>query len=1097
MMPNKWLCFLGLSLCFLIGTSGMVSAQENKERITLEAQNEQLPSVFKRIEKLSKYKFIFDNEELNQFRTTVKLKDAHIDEALRKIIGKHPLKYTIKDNFINIVLRRSDGVFAEVKGKVLFQDDGTPVLGASVKVDGKLVATTDAGGCFTLRNVSSNSYFDISYIGMQDEYLKASPLINVFLKTSVKALDNVVVTGIFRKNKESFTGAVSTIDSKQLKSFKGKNLITTLKNIDPTFNVLENNQFGGDPNHLASVQIRGTSSLPTVEDLKNETRVDINTPLVILDGFEISLSRMQDMNDEDIESITILKDGSATAIYGSRGANGVIVIQSKRPELGRLKVSYRGALQLEVPDLTGYDVLNAREKLQLELDGGLYESNFANMEMRLRERYNSMLENVERGVDTYWLSKPLRTGVGHRHNLRLEGGGAEGFRYAAAMQYNDVKGVMKGSGRNTFSANIDLMYEHNSLLFSNNLEILRYSANESPYGSFSQYVVLNPYWTERDADGNILKEFESRNDTFFNPAPENPLYNATLDIVNKQRSTTISNNFNVEWRPFEDFTLRSRFSLAKKFSSRDLFKPAAHTDFKDYSEDQIFRKGKYQYSTGNGLDYDLSITANYAHTFSQKHSLYAGLNFNVAESSSELYTFVMEGFPQTNYKQLSMALQYEDKGKPTGNEALDRRVGITGNVNYIYDNRYFADFAYRVDGASQFGKNRRFAPFYSAGLGWNIHKEKIMQGVKWINRLKLRGSYAVTGAVNFSPYQALGTYEFYTADRYRYWFGTRLMGLANEDLEWQRTDKFDVGVEMDVFDSRLKMVVDLYRNTTDNLLSEMNLPLANGFPSYTANIGKVRNQGMELSFTANIFRRNDLNWSLSASMIHETNKILKISEALKQANRELEKRGGSNPNFLYREGGSLRTIYVVPSYGIDPSNGMELYRDKDGNATYTWNASDRVACGVEDPKFRGNINSMLSYKNWSMNVSFSYRLGGDIYNSTLVSRVENADLHYNVDRRVYEERWRKPGEHTFFKNILDRRQTQMSSRFVQREYTLECQSLMLRYDLPKQWIANLHAQYISLAFSTDNLFRLSSIKQERGTSYPFSHRYSFSLSVIF
>ena len=277
----------------------------------------------------------------------------------------------------------------------------------------------------------------------------------------------------------------------------------------------------------------------------------------------------------------------------------------------------------------------------------------------------------------------------------------------------------------------------------------------------------------------------------------------------------------------------------------------------------------------------------------------------------------------------------------------------------------------------------------------------------------------------------------------------------------------------------------------------MNLPLANGFPSYTANIGKVRNQGLELSLTANILRKKDLNWSLSASMIHESNKILKISEALKQANKELEKRGGSNPNFLYREGGSLRTIYVVPSYGIDPSNGMELYRDKDGNATYTWKASDRVACGIEDPKFRGNINSMLSYKNWSMNVAFSYRLGGDIYNSTLVDRVENADLHYNVDRRVYEGRWRKPGDHTFFKNILDQRQTQMSSRFVQREYTLECQSLMLKYDLPRQWVSYLHAQYVSLSFSTDNLFRLSSIKQERGISYPFSHRYSLSLSVIF
>ncbi|MCI6549296.1 MAG: SusC/RagA family TonB-linked outer membrane protein [Prevotella sp.] len=1094
---HKWVWFVWLSFCFLMTPSGTVSAQSQRDRITIETRNEPMPSVFKKIEKLTQYKFIFDYAEVNQFKVTVKLKNATIGEAMNKIIGKHPLRFTVNDSFINIVMKKPDGLLAEVKGKVFFHDDRSPCMGASVKVDGKLVATTDAGGCFTLHNVSSYSYLDISYIGMEDEHLQVSPIINAYLKTSTESLENVVVTGIFRKNRESFTGAVSTIDSKQLKSFKGKNLISTLKNIDPTFNVLENNQFGGDPNHLASVQIRGTSSLPTVEDLKNETRVDINTPLIILDGFEISLSRMQDMNDEDIESITILKDGSATAIYGSRGANGVIVIQSKRPEAGKLRVSYRGALQLEVPDLTGYDMLNAREKLQLELDGGLYKSNFSNIEMSLRERYNTMLENVERGVDTYWLSKPLRTGVGHRHNLRLEGGGSEGFRYAAALQFNDVKGVMKGSDRKTFNANIDLMYERNTLLFTNNLEISHLAADESPYGSFSQYVKLNPYWTERDPEGNILKTFEPQNENFFNPAPENPLYNATLDMVNRQKSTTVSNNFNIEWRPTEDFTLRTRFSIAKRFLNSDLFKPAAHTDFKDYSEDQIFRKGKYQYSTDNGFDYDLGITANYAHTFHRKHSLYVGLNFNMAEQSSDAYTFVVEGFPQPTYKQLTMALQYEDKGRPTGDEALNRRMGLTGNVNYIFDNRYFADFAYRIDGASQFGKNKRFAPFYSTGLGWNIHQEKFMKRISWINRLKLRGSWAVTGAVNFRPYQALGTYEYYTNDRYRYWFGTHLMGIANKDLEWQRTDKFDVGVELDVLDSRFKMILDLYRNTTDNLLSEMNLPLANGFPSYTANIGKVRNQGLELALTANILRGEDVNWSVSASMIHEKNRILKISDALKAANADLEKQGGANPNFLYREGEALRTIYVVPSYGIDPSNGMELYRDRFGNATYTWNAADRVACGVEDPKFRGNINSMMNYKNWSLNVSFSYRLGGDIYNSTLVNRVENADLRYNVDRRVYEDRWKKPGDHTFFKNILDRRLTQMSSRFVQTEYALECQSLMLKYDMPKKVASYLHAQFVSLAFTTDNLFRLSSIKQERGISYPFSHRYSLSLSVIF
>ena len=334
-------------------------------------------------------------------------------------------------------------------------------------------------------------------------------------------------------------------------------------------------------------------------------------------------------------------------------------------------------------------------------------------------------------------------------------------------------------------------------------------------------------------------------------------------------------------------------------------------------------------------------------------------------------------------------------------------------------------------------------------------------------------------------------------DRYRYWFGTHLMGIANKDLEWQRTYKWNLGFEAGILDGKFKLTADIYRNTTDNLLSEMNLPLANGFPSYTANVGKVRNQGFELSAMAYLLRGKNVNWTLSLSMIHETNRILRISDALKEANKELEMRGGSNPNFLYREGEALRTIYVVPSYGIDPSTGKELYRDRFGNATYKWNAADRVACGVEDPKLRGNINTMFNYKSLTLTLSFGYRMGGDIYNSTLVDRVENADLRYNVDRRVYEGRWKRPGDHTFFKDIRDRSQTQMSSRFVQRENLLECQNMQLRYDFPREWISRLDIRNMSVSFSTDNLFRISSVKQERGLMYPFSHRYSFSLSVVF
>lgn len=1076
-------------------------------RMDLDLRNVSLKEVMKEIRRNSDFSFVYSDVDLmGVSQCNVQLKNATVDDILKNCLQGTGLKYDIADK--TIIIRKMETVVQDKKSFVIqgFVTDsrGNPLPGVTVMIKGtQLGISTDVDGIFRIELPEmKNVVLAFSFIGMKPMELKYAGQGNIRVKMEeeVAEIDEVVVTGIFKKSRESYTGSVSTVTEKELKAFRGRNLLSTLKNIDPTFNIIENNLYGADPNHLPEVQIRGTSSLPTVEDLKNDTKVDLNTPLIIMDGFKISLTRMLDLNDEDISSVTLLKDGSATAIYGSRGANGVIVIETKKPEAGKLRLSYRGSVNIEAPDLSDYEVLNAEEKLKLEKEAGLYKNEWPWFEMELRERATRIQEEVARGVNTYWLSKPLRTGVGHKHNLRLEGGGDSGFRYAASVQYNDIAGVMKGSDRQTFNGNVNLVYQHEKLLFRNNLEIGLGESNESPYGTFDQYVKLNPYWTGYDKNGKVLKMMEEEKAQFWDVIPENPLYNATLDLVDKKTYTTITNNFDVEWKPWDGFILRSGIGLTKQMNNYDNFKPADHTKYKDYSKSEVFRKGEYVYSSGKSFSYEWNVTLSYSKTFAEKHVLYAGLDYNVAQDNASSYTFTVEGFPQSNLKFLSMALQYEKDGKPTGTESFNRRIGLTGNANYIYDNRYFADFAYRVDGASQFGSSRRFAPFYSAGIGWNIHQEKFMENLEWLNRLKLRGSYAVTGSVNFDAYQALATYKYYLDDRYRNWFGSYLMGLANKDLEWQKTKKWDVGLEAGLFNNRLKLVADVYINKTNNLLSEMNLPLTNGFSSYKDNVGIVKNNGVELSLSGYLIRNTGKNmiWSLSGSFIYEKNEIVKISEALKVANQELELAGGTNPNFMYREGEALRTIYVVPSLGIDPSTGKEMFINRFGEVTYDWDARDKVACGVSDPKYRGNINTMFTYRDLSLNLSFGYRLGGYQYNQTLIDRVENADLHYNVDRRVYEDRWMKPGDHTFFKDIKDTGVTQMSSRFVQKENTLECQSIQLKYDFSQQWVKqHLGTQYLSLAFSTDNLFRVSSIKQERGIMYPFSRRYTLSLSATF
>lgn len=996
-----------------------------------------------------------------------------------------------------------------VKGRVL-DEKGEPLIGVTVYyVEAKQGSVTDVDGNYKVTIGEGSATVRFTYVGMKDVTIsvpagKTSQERDVKMESNT-TLTEVVVTGIFQKNKEAFTGAVTSISNKELKQFGNKNLLTSIANIDPAFNMLTNNQFGSDPNHLPDIQIRGTANLPTITDLQDQTNTNLNTPLIIMDGFEISLTRMMDLNTEEVESITLLKDGSATAIYGSRGANGVIVIKRKAPQAGKLQLSYTGSLNLEVPDLTDYHLLDAARKLELERRSGYYDSTDPTRDFALKQKYASLLQEVERGVNTDWKSKPLRTSVGHRHSLRLEGGD-DSFRYSVGLQYNGIKGVMKGSDRNSFNGGITLSYQHRNFLFINDLSIGHTKADESPYGSFSDYTRLNPYWRAYDDNGNVIKLLDT--DTNFyggrSNLPANPLYNAQLHQKNSNQYTDITNNFSIEWRPFDGMITRGRVGVTWKDSETDLYKPAKHTMFEAdefQTAEGILRKGRYTYGTGKLMNYDISLTASYSKLFVEKHLIYAAANWNVRSDFSRNYSFVVEGFADETIDFLSTALQYQKGGKPSGGEARTRAVGMVLNANYSFDNRYYADLSYRVDGSSQFGKNKRFAPFYSVGVGWNVHNEKFMKSVKFVDRLKLRASFGQTGSQKFSAYQAVATYAYYLNDRYGQWVGAYQKALENPNLEWQKTDKWNAGIELDVLNSRLNLQADFYYDKTSNLLSSLDLPLSNGFTSYVENIGQVENKGFELKATAFIIRNDAkrIAWSVTGAIVHNQDKVVKLSEAMKN---EYTKRLLTNsvlPNKVIREGESQNTIYAVPSLGIDPSTGQEVFVKKNGDVTYTWSAADRVACGVSEPKYRGTLSSMVRWKDFSATISFGYRFGGQVYNSTLAERIENADKRYNVDERVLTERWQQEGDKTFFKGLNNETKTYATSRFVQDERTLTCQNIHLSYMFSRNpWLKrHLGIQAMTLSGDLSDLFYISSVKQERGLSYPYSRRFSLSLSVTF
>ncbi|TDQ75179.1 SusC/RagA family TonB-linked outer membrane protein [Sphingobacterium yanglingense] len=1102
---------LTVVILLLVGTKSFGQISVNKANVSLE-------KVFEEIERQSGYVFFYKGDLKNIF-LDVSFKDQNISQALNICFKDLPLEYRIVNKNI-VVSPKPDANWGSINNRNKSEERqkyirgrvsdilSKPLISASVSIKGEkeTMTLTDRNGEFIFRNVELPVTLVITYIGFKTVELSVKSYTaknDIVLEMLDNKMDELVVsTGIFQKADRSFTGSSITVTAEKLKSFGNRNMIVSLSTIDPSLRIIENNNLGSNPNMLPDVQIRGNSSLPNVNNL--DDIVGLNTPLVILDGFQSSFQKMLDMNVDEVESITILKDASATSIYGSRGSNGVIVITSKLPKQGALRINYAVDLNLEVADLSDYHLLDAREKLDLENKVGLYDSEFAELDLDLKRYYNSILNDINSGVNTDWLSIPLRTGLGQRNNLSLSGG-IPSLRYSASVQFKKIEGVMKGAARNTFNGTANLVYSSKSFRLRNQLLISEGRFSESSYGTFRDYVRMNPYWYPYDQEGNVLKvlgnpKSDEYSQTLWKVLPVNPLYNATLDGFDKSKLSEVTNNTFLEWAVPYGLRFRAQLGITKLTEQTDKFTPANHADFINYAKSGLFRRGDYNYRIGNGIKYDGGVNVQLSRKLGEKHSLFSGVDFNIRQDRNSRYGFLFEDFTNPNFDFISDAIQYTKDQKKSEDESLVNAIGVTANVNYSYDDRYFTDASIRMDGSSQFGANNKIASFWSVGLGWNIHNESFMKDQSFVDRLKLRGSTGITGSQNFNAYQALSTYRYYTDKRYHNLIGAYLLGIGNEDLKWQQTLKHNVGFDAELFQGRLRITADYYLSTTRDLVSSISIPASNGFTSYVENIGRMGNKGAELSATGVLVRQRSSGWywSVTAALAHNRNKILEISEALREAQRDRKMESGTTPVRLFYEGYSTSAIWVVPSLGIDPSNGKEVYLDKEGKVTYIWSGSDLRAMGNSEPKIQGNFSTLIRYRNLSLNASFGYRVGGQLYNETLINRVENADYRYNVDRRVYEDRWQYPGDISFFKGLIVGGTTYKSSRFVQEDKTLICQNINLQYSFAGEALKDKwKMKNLQVTANIAEPFRISSIKQERGLDYPFSKQFSLGLNVTF
>ena len=1093
-----------LLLCSVMSISANVRAQH--ARMSLELKGVTLEEVIWALEKKSDITFFYNVTDVaGSNKVDAVFKDAPLEKILTEVLRGTNLSYEIQGKVV--VIKRylsspvSDSLKSVTINGVVKDSHGNGLPGVTVVLKGTTTGVATANdGDFSITIPKRDSVVLVfSFVGMTTKEVvwKGEKTLNVVLLDEVSEMEEVVITGIFTRKAESFTGAATTFKQADLKRMGNQNILQSLKNMDPSFMVMENVDFGSDPNRTPDIQVRGASSLPNV---KGEYESNPNQPLFILDGFEATVEKVFDLDMNRVASVTLLKDAAAKAIYGSRAANGVVVIETIQPEKGKLKVSYSGDLNITTPDLSSYDLCNAKEKLQVEWESGRYKAYYPIDEQFSLEQYNAIEREIARGVNTYWLAKPLRTGVGHKHSLYLEGGD-DYLRYGVDLSYNKIAGVMKESSRENVAGAITLSYRYNKMIFRNVLSVAFNRADDSPYGSFSEYTKLNPYWSPKDENGNLKRVLGTFQRSYWQTASVyyNPLYNATLGTKNFSKYTEITNNFYMEWQMHKDLKFIGRFGYTQKQDSREDFYPGNHTKFADWTGDNYFKRGSYYIKDGTSKTLKLDATLNYSKQW-DKHLLFANLNWNLQQDSYDYHGMEAWGFLNDKVDHVAFAKQYAENGSPSGDETTTREIGLVGAINYSYDNRYLADLSYRLSGSSVYGSDNRWGGFWSAGIGWNMHYESFMSGQEWLKQLKLRASVGYTGSQNFNPYQAMATYKYFTNAEYDNIVGAYLMGMANDKLKWQRTQDINIGVDAQFFGS-LTFRFDYYVSNTDNLLVDFDLSGSTGFNTFKENLGEVQNKGFDATLNWRVYNNTekDAYFTIFGSVSHNKNKIVKISDALTHSN-EAQNDDDVNPSkpfTRFEEGQSTSAIWAVRSLGIDPETGDELFLNRKGEKTYEWNINDQVVCGESNPKFQGNFGFNTEYMGFSLNCSFSYKVGGDYYNQTLVDRVENVDIQYNLDRRVFSGTWKNPGDVTFFKRITETpTTTRPTDRFVERQNELSLASLNLGYDFKHLNISKF-AERLKLAFYMTDVFRVSSVKTERGLEYPFARTFSFSLQATF
>mgnify|MGYP004511993511 FL=1 len=931
----------------------------------------------------------------------------------------------------------------KIKGTIVDSKTGEPVIGASVKVKGtKLAAVTDLNGEFEL-NTHANATLQISYVGFKETEVKASNGMKISLEEDTESLEEVVVVGYGTQKKESLTGAMANIKGEKLKDITSATVENMLNGKVSGVYVAPGS---GRPGSTGAIIIRGQTSINGA-----------TAPLWVVDGVIVGNSA-GDLNPDDIETMTVLKDAASTAIYGSEGANGVVVVTTKQAKHEKMSISLSAKAGLSTLNRGNLEMMDGAEFYD-------YYKSFQNVESVNFPRWNEDLRNSN--FDWFKLAK--KTGSTQDYNLTLNGG-SQNIQSMFTLGYFKEEGAVKGYDMNRYSTRIKVVYKpYEWLTIKPNISGSRTNDKDKQYSVGAMYSMM-PWDSPYDEDGNLVPNYYSG---WVNSKATN--YLNDLAAGNYSTSTTYDLSggldFDIKIAPWLTFSSVNNYSYYNSQTH-------GYYDPKSSSGEGV---------NGRTTEYNYVSTRRYTNQLLRfkkswgKHNVNALLAYEFNDYEMKYTDVYATGF-------ISGFEDFMTAAKPemaTGYRTAWAKQSYFTQWRYDYDSRYYGELSLRRDGRSNFGSNNRYGNFFSVSGAWNINNESWFKA-DWVDQLKLRAAFGSVGNVPTSLYPSYSLYS--VGATYNENPGALISQIGNKDLTWEKTYTTGVGVDASFWQNRLHATLDYYIKNTSNILYQVPVTGLVGVTSIWKNIGKMRNTGIELTVGGDIIRTKDLTWNVTANISHNSNEL-----------RDLYKQRDANGNYVVKPvlisdgtsiagtaqrileiGEPVDTYYMKEWAGVNPEDGKPQWYMDDANGnkvvTDSYSKASYYKCGKASPDVYGSFSTSLFYKNFDLQANFGYSLGGQIY--SYYRQEFDSDGAYAGDRNQMKlqkgwSRWEKPGDIATHPRAMYNNQDKgnlASSRYLESSDYLKLRSLTLGYnfDLKKYGI-----QTLRLSISGENLFTIT------------------------